>query len=60
MNKKVGRIRIGKPIRFDANNAFSVEKERLKKELQERIWDLYCSMEADGGLSKEPLFATDQ
>ncbi|MGA2478713.1 MAG: lysophospholipid acyltransferase family protein [Spirochaetia bacterium] len=60
VNKKVGRIRIGKPIRFDASNAFSVEKERLKKELQERIWDLYCSMEADGGLSKEPLFATDQ
>jgi 1-acyl-sn-glycerol-3-phosphate acyltransferase len=60
VNKKVGGIRIGKPIRFDAGNSFSAEKQRLKKELQERIWDLYCAMEEDRGASKEPLLAIDQ
>jgi 1-acyl-sn-glycerol-3-phosphate acyltransferase len=59
VNRKVGGIRIGAPIRFDASNSFSEEKKRLKKELQERIWDLYCAMDSEGG-PREPLFAADQ
>jgi 1-acyl-sn-glycerol-3-phosphate acyltransferase len=59
VNRKVGGIRIGAPIRFDAGNSFSRVKKRLKKELQQRIWDLYCSMESDGG-PRKPLLEADQ
>ena len=47
VNKKVGGIRIGKPVRFDANNPFPREKQRLKAELESRVYALYCELEAD-------------
>jgi 1-acyl-sn-glycerol-3-phosphate acyltransferase len=58
VNKKVGGIRVGKPIRFDATNSFSREKQRLQKELQDTIYDMYRSMESDDGHPKEALAAS--
>jgi hypothetical protein len=47
VNRKVGGILIGKPIRFDAGNPFPSEKERLKKELENTVITLYRELEND-------------
>ena len=47
VNRKVGGILIGKPIRFDVSNPFSREKLRLKKELQDSVYRLYQELEGD-------------
>jgi 1-acyl-sn-glycerol-3-phosphate acyltransferase len=60
VNKKVGGIRIGAPIRFDATNSYSREKQRLQKALQDTVYDLYCAMESDHGEPKEALTASTQ
>jgi len=46
VNRRVGAIMIGKPIRFDAAKPFSVEKKRLKSELESTVFDLYQQIEA--------------
>jgi len=46
VNRRVGAIMIGKPIRFDAERPFSVEKKRLKSELESTVFDLYQKIEA--------------
>jgi 1-acyl-sn-glycerol-3-phosphate acyltransferase len=48
VNKKVGRIRIGAPLRFDGDSPFSREKQRLKQVVQDTVYDLYLAMEAKG------------
>ena len=45
VNRKVGGILIGKPIRFDAANPFSREKLRLKNELEATVYTLYQELE---------------
>jgi 1-acyl-sn-glycerol-3-phosphate acyltransferase len=45
VNRKMGGILIGKPIRFDGNNPFSQEKQRLKSELQSTVYTLYRTLE---------------
>ncbi len=47
VNRKVGGILIGKPIRYDVTNPFPVEKQRLKAELESTIYTLYCELEND-------------
>jgi 1-acyl-sn-glycerol-3-phosphate acyltransferase len=47
VNKKVGGILIGKPIRFDAHNPFPREKQRLKAELESSVFSLYYELEED-------------
>ena len=61
VNKKVGGIRIGKPIRFDAASPFGREKQRLKRELESTVYSLYCAMEKERVKPpKEALCAVDQ
>ena len=43
----MGRILIGKPIRFDVTRPYSKEKERLKSELQSTVYTLYCELESE-------------
>jgi 1-acyl-sn-glycerol-3-phosphate acyltransferase len=53
VNKEVGRILIGKPIRFDAGRPFAEEKVRLKNELEASVFTLYQELEqrfADHGI----------
>jgi 1-acyl-sn-glycerol-3-phosphate acyltransferase len=45
VNQKVKGIRIGRPIRFDARLPFAQEKRRLKRELEDSIYSLYCGLE---------------
>jgi 1-acyl-sn-glycerol-3-phosphate acyltransferase len=45
VNRKMGGILIGKPIRFDGSNPFSQEKQRLKSELQSTVYTLYRALE---------------
>jgi hypothetical protein len=47
VNRKVGAILIGKPIRFDAMVQFGAEKRRLKKELECSVLTLYRELEAE-------------
>jgi 1-acyl-sn-glycerol-3-phosphate acyltransferase len=47
VNRKVGVIRIGKPIRFDVTRPFAQEKQRLKAELESTVYSLYCELETD-------------
>jgi hypothetical protein len=49
VNRKVGGIMIGKPIRFDVTSPFSQEKLRLKAELQSTVYTLYRAMENGSG-----------
>jgi 1-acyl-sn-glycerol-3-phosphate acyltransferase len=49
VNRKVGGIRIGAPIRFDANLPFPRERQRLKGELQSTICALYRELENFAG-----------
>ena len=50
VNRKVGRILIGTPIRFNAHLPFSTEKIRLKVELENTVYDLYQQLEARAAL----------
>jgi 1-acyl-sn-glycerol-3-phosphate acyltransferase len=45
VNRKVGGILIGTPIRFDVTNPFPREKQRLKSELENTVYTLYCALE---------------
>ncbi|HUI71088.1 MAG TPA: hypothetical protein VL354_11260 [Spirochaetia bacterium] len=45
VNRKIGAIQIGAPIRFDADRPFSAEKRRLKFELERRVYSLYKELE---------------
>ncbi len=45
VNRKVGTIIIGRPIAFDAGKPFSVEKKRLKSELESTVYALYRQLE---------------
>jgi 1-acyl-sn-glycerol-3-phosphate acyltransferase len=49
VNRKVRGIRIGAPIRFDPSLPFRRERQRLKSELQNRIFALYDELENDLG-----------
>ncbi len=49
VNRKVGGILIGKPIRFDAANPFPREKIRLKSELEASVFTLYQELEREMG-----------
>ncbi len=46
VNRRVGAILIGRPIRFDAARPFSLEKKRLKSELEDTVYALYRELEA--------------
>jgi 1-acyl-sn-glycerol-3-phosphate acyltransferase len=46
VNRKMGGILIGTPIRFDVTRPFSLEKQRLKSELQSTVYTLYCRLES--------------
>lgn len=48
VNKRVGAILIGKPIRFDASAPFPREKLRLKNELESSVYSLYKELEKAG------------
>jgi 1-acyl-sn-glycerol-3-phosphate acyltransferase len=45
VNRRIGAILIGTPIRFDAAKPFSVEKRRLKSELEKTVQSLYEQLE---------------
>ncbi len=45
VNRKKGAIQIGTPIRFDAERPFSLEKKRLKAELEHSVYSLYQQLE---------------
>jgi hypothetical protein len=47
VNRKVGGILIGKPIRFDVSRPFPGEKQRLKEALESTVYTLYCELETD-------------
>ena len=47
VNRKVHRIMVGKPIRFDVTAPFTREKQRLKAELESTVFSLY--QELQGG-----------
>jgi 1-acyl-sn-glycerol-3-phosphate acyltransferase len=47
VNRKMGGILIGKPIRFDVTSPFSMEKQRLKSELQSTVYTLYRKLESN-------------
>ena len=47
VNKDAGGILIGKPIRFNATNPFPREKQRLKSELENTVYSLYCTLAHD-------------
>jgi 1-acyl-sn-glycerol-3-phosphate acyltransferase len=52
VNRKVRRILVGKPIRFDAAAPFPREKERLKRELEDSVSALYRELEEELGLQE--------
>jgi hypothetical protein len=52
VNRKVGGILIGKPIRFDVTRPFAQEKQRLKAELERTVYTLYRELESDHGRRK--------
>jgi 1-acyl-sn-glycerol-3-phosphate acyltransferase len=45
VNRKVRGIMIGKPILFDACRPFTLEKQRLKSELESTVYTLYRELE---------------
>ena len=51
VNRKVRGILVGQPVRFDALAPFTVEKARLKRELEHRVEELYRSLEGREGLA---------
>ena len=52
VNRNVGAIRIGKPIRYDAEAPYPQEKLRLKRELERTIHTLYYALEEEGSQRK--------
>jgi 1-acyl-sn-glycerol-3-phosphate acyltransferase len=52
VNRKMGGILIGTPIRFDVTSPLSKEKERLKSELQSTVYSLYRRLETEGNRRK--------
>jgi 1-acyl-sn-glycerol-3-phosphate acyltransferase len=50
VNRKKRSIVIGEPLQYDTDAPFPVEKARLKKELERRIYTMYCSLEDVGEL----------
>ena len=46
VNRRVGAIMIGKPIRFDAATPFSAEKKRLKSLLESTVLEMYWQIES--------------
>jgi 1-acyl-sn-glycerol-3-phosphate acyltransferase len=46
VNRKMHRIRVGSPIRYDATNPFGREKLRIKQELERSVYDLYMELES--------------
>jgi 1-acyl-sn-glycerol-3-phosphate acyltransferase len=48
VNRRVGRILVGAPIRFDGTIPFAREKQRLKAELECSVYALYREIERDG------------
>jgi hypothetical protein len=53
VNRKVGRILVGAPIRFDGTIPFAREKQRIKSELESSVYALYQSLEADSAHRKK-------
>ena len=53
VNREVGGILIGKPIRFDVTNPFPREKQRLKSELENTVYTLYCALEQNSENKKK-------
>ncbi|MGO9310720.1 MAG: lysophospholipid acyltransferase family protein [Spirochaetia bacterium] len=47
VNRRVGRILVGAPIRFDGTVPFTREKQRLKCELETSVYSLYKELESD-------------
>jgi 1-acyl-sn-glycerol-3-phosphate acyltransferase len=47
VNRKVGRILVGAPIRFDGTIPFAREKQRLKSELESSVYSLYRELETE-------------
>jgi len=45
VNRRIGAIQIGTPIRFNAEKPFSAEKKRLKSELEHIVYSLYDELE---------------
>ena len=50
VNRKVGRILVGAPIRFDGTVPFTREKQRLKSELESSVYSLYKELEIDAAV----------
>jgi 1-acyl-sn-glycerol-3-phosphate acyltransferase len=46
VNRKVHRILVGKPIRFDVTAPFNREKQRLKAELESTVFSLYQELQS--------------
>lgn len=47
VNRGVRAILVGQPVQFDATAPFAVEKVRLKRELEHRIYELYRTLEGE-------------
>jgi 1-acyl-sn-glycerol-3-phosphate acyltransferase len=54
VNRRVRGIRVGQPLRFDATVPFTIEKARLKRELEHRVTELYRGMEDEGRAVRWP------
>ncbi|HTP60342.1 MAG TPA: hypothetical protein VMM82_15575 [Spirochaetia bacterium] len=46
VNRRIGAIQIGMPIRFDGQKPFSLEKKRLKAELEQTVYSLYEQLDS--------------
>ena len=57
VNRRIGAIWIGTPILFDAHKPFSMEKKRLKAELENTVHLLYERLEAGVRGVPEPFAA---
>jgi 1-acyl-sn-glycerol-3-phosphate acyltransferase len=44
VNRRIGRILVGTPIRFNGTIPFAREKQRLKEELESAVYSLYQAM----------------
>ncbi len=60
VNGKTKGVRFGEPVQFDPSAPFPVEKERLKRELETRIRNLYFSLDhLDLPLKDRPVTAAE-
>ncbi|MGO9409811.1 MAG: lysophospholipid acyltransferase family protein [Spirochaetia bacterium] len=57
INRRIGAILVGAPIRFDALKPFSAEKKRLKAELERTICSMYEQLERSGLPAAAPMRA---